>query len=229
MGADAQSGGGPLRLQVEGDGEVSGVLLGLADARAGLVLGHGAGSSLEHPSMRATAQGLARHGIATLRYNFPYSERGSKRPDAPTLCHASVRAAVAEARSRAPQLSWFAGGRSFGGRMTSQAQAEHGLQGIRGLVFFGFPLHPAGEPGIKRAEHLDRVDLPMLFVQGTRDALAERERLEGVIRRLGARAEVEWANDADHSFHVPVRSGRRDPEVLEALLACAAGWMLRHA
>ncbi|MBS0378174.1 MAG: dienelactone hydrolase family protein [Proteobacteria bacterium] len=229
MGVAAQPGEEPLRLPVDGDGEVSGLLLGMRDARAGLVLGHGAGTRLDHPSMRATAQGLAGQRIATLRYNFPYSERGSRRPDAPALCHATVRAAVAAARSRGPQLSWFAGGRSFGGRMTSQAQAEHGLEGIRGLVFFGFPLHPAGEPGIKRAEHLDRVDLPMLFVQGTQDALAERERLEGVIGRLGARAEVEWVMEADHSFHVPVRSGRRDPEVLEALLACAAGWMLRHA
>lgn len=229
MPGAAEATGESLRLAVEGNGEVSGLLLAPEGARAGVILGHGAGTNLEHASMRATAAGLARAGIATLRYNFPYAERGSKRPDPPPVCHATVRAAVAAARGRAPRLAWFAGGRSFGGRMTSQAQATEALPGIRGLVFFGFPLHPAGEPGTTRAQHLTRIALPMLFMQGTRDALAERGLLEGVVRPLADRARIEWVPDADHSFHVPARSGRTDPEVLEALLAAAARWMLAQA
>jgi uncharacterized protein len=194
-------------------------------ARAGYVLAHGAGAGMEQPFLRAAATELGALGIATLRFQFPYAERGSKRPDPPPLCHATVRAAVATAQRLAPQLPLFAGGRSFGGRMTSQAQALTPLPGVRGLVFLGFPLHPAGKPAQERAEHLLQVQIPMLFVQGTQDALAERALLEAVLARLGARASVQWVDAADHSFHVPARSGRRDAQVRQALLAAAAQWM----
>jgi len=183
---------------------------------------------MHHSFMQGTASTLARHGIATLRYQFPYFERGTRRPDPPAVCHAAVRAAVVAAHERAPGLALFAGGRSFGGRMTSQAQALAPLPQVRGLVFLGFPLHPAGKPGIERAAHLQSVHIPMLFVQGTRDALAERSLLQPVAEDLGERATLEWVADADHSFHVPARSGRRDAAVHEVLLAAAAAWMLRH-
>jgi len=193
-------------------------------ARACCVLAHSAGAGMEHASMRAVATGLAGLRIATLRYQFPYMERGSRRPDPPPLCHATVRAAVAAAARLAPGLRLIAGGRSFGGRMTSQAQALEPLPGVRGLAFLGFPLHPAGEPGEKRAEHLLKVSIPMLFLSGTRDALAERALLEAVIARLGPRATLSLIEDADHSLHVPARSGRKDAEVLGEALARLAAW-----
>jgi uncharacterized protein len=194
-------------------------------ARACYVLAHGAGAGMEHPFMRATALELGKLGIATLRYQFPYMERRSRRPDPPPLCHATVRAAVAEAARLAPALPLFAGGRSFGGRMTSQAQAIAPLPGVRGLAFLGFPLHPAGRPSDERAGHLSQVQVPLLFLQGTHDALAERARMEALVARLGARATLSLVEGADHSFHVPARTGRTDAEVRNALLTVLCAWM----
>jgi uncharacterized protein len=194
-------------------------------ARACYVLAHGAGAGMDHPFMSAAARELAALGIATLRYQFPYMERGARRPDPPPLCHETVRAAVAQAARLAPGLPLVAGGRSFGGRMTSQAQALAPLPGVRGLAFLGFPLHPAGRPSNERARHLEQVELPMLFIQGTRDALAERGRMEALVRRLGGRATLKWVEEADHSFHVPARSGRKDEQVLSELLQRLAVWI----
>ena len=204
---------------------VSGLLCAPAGARACYVLAHSAGAGMEHPSMRAAAAGLANLGVATLRYQFPYMERGSRRPDPPPLCHATVRAAVAAAARLLPALPLIAGGRSFGGRMTSQAQALEPLAGVRGLAFLGFPLHPAGEPAATRAEHLSQVAIPMLFLQGTRDALAERSLIEAVVARLGARATLSLVDGADHSFHLRSGSGRTDTQVLEELLRRLATWI----
>jgi len=194
-------------------------------ARACYLLAHGAGAGMDHPFLRATAQELGELGIATLRYQFPYMERRSRRPDPPPLCHATVRAAVAEAALRVPALPLFAGGRSFGGRMTSQAQALAPLPGVRGLAFLGFPLHPAGRPSDARAQHLAQVRIPLLFLQGTHDALAERERMEALVRRLGGQATLSWVEDADHAFHVPARTGRNDAQVRSALLQVLVAWM----
>jgi len=194
-------------------------------ARACYVLAHGAGAGMEHPFMTAMAVGLAERGVATLRYQFPYMERGSRRTDPPQLCHATVRAAVAEGARLAPELPLIAGGRSFGGRMTSQAQSLAPLPGVRGLAFLGFPLHPAGRPADTRAEHLTRVQIPMLFLQGTRDALAERSLLEALLTRLGPRASLCWLDEADHSFHVAARSGRNEAQVRSTLCAALYTWM----
>jgi predicted alpha/beta-hydrolase family hydrolase len=212
-----------------GDASVSALLLAPTDARACYVLAHGAGAGMTHAFMTAVAQGLAARGIATLRYQFPYMERGSRRPDTPRVAHAAVRAAVVEAAQRLPGLPLFAGGKSFGGRMTSQAQAASPLPGVRGLVFLGFPLHPAGKPSDERAAHLFDVDIPMLFLQGSRDDLASLELLEPVAAKLGAKATLAVFADADHSFHVPVRSGRKDAQVLGEVLDALAGWLARHA
>src|SRR5262245_60234125 len=168
---------------------------------------------MKHAFMAATANELAGRGIATLRYQFPYMEKGGKRPDAPKVAHAAVRAAVAEAARQLPELPLIAGGKSFGGRMTSQAQAGGALSGVRGLAFLGFPLHPAGKPSQDRAEHLYDVKIPMLFLQGSRDQLAMLDQLEPVCKALGPRATLEIFPDADHSFHVPAKTGRKDPEV----------------
>jgi predicted alpha/beta-hydrolase family hydrolase len=213
-----------LELAVEGGVEVAALLELPVAARACYVLAHSAGAGMEHPAMRAVATGLADLGIATLRYQFPYMQRGSRRPDPPSLCHATVRAAVAAAARLAPQLPLIAGGRSFGGRMTSQAQALQALPGVRGLAFLSFPLHPAGDPSDKRAAHLSKVSIPMLFLSGTRDALAQRALLEAVIARLGARATLSLVEDADHSLHVPARSGRSERQVLAEVLARLAAW-----
>ena len=194
-------------------------------ARACYVMAHGAGAGMEHPFMTAMATGLAERGIATLRYQFPYMERGSRRPDPPPLCHATVRAAVAECAQLAPELPLIAGGRSFGGRMTSQAQALAPLAGVRGLAFLGFPLHPAHRPSDTRAKHLAQIQIPMLFLQGTRDALAERALLEPLLARLGAHARATWLEGADHSFHVPARSGRTDAQVRSLLLDSLCSWL----
>jgi hypothetical protein len=204
---------------------VSGLWLRPAKARACLALAHGAGVGMAHKSMAALAEGLAERGVATLRYQFPYMERGSRRPDPPAVAEAAVRAACARAAGLARGLPLFAGGRSFGGRMTSQAEAAAPLPGVRGLVFFAFPLHPAGKPSVSRAEHLAKVEVPMLFLQGTRDALAELKLLEPAVGALGARARLVLAPDADHAFHVPAKSGRSDREVLAHLLDEAAAWM----
>ena len=225
MSPDSSDNRDPLTFEVQGGPRVS-ARLGLpAGACACYVLAHGAGAGMEHPFMRATAAELGALGIATLRYQFPYMERRSRRPDPPPVCHATVRAAVGVAARLAPGLPLLAGGRSFGGRMTSQAQALAPLPGVRGLAFLGFPLHPAGRPSESRARHLFEVQIPMLFIQGTRDALAERGLLEALVARLGARATLSLLEEADHSFHVPARSGRRDPEVRGAAWHALAGWI----
>jgi predicted alpha/beta-hydrolase family hydrolase len=182
---------------------------------------------MAHKSMAALADGLAERGVATLRYQFLYMERGSKRPDTPALAHGVVRAAAAEAAKRAGTLPLFAGGRSFGGRMTSQAQAEEPLPDVRGLVFFAFPLHSAGKPSDERAVHLADVQIPMLFLSGSNDALASLDLLRPVVKSLGKRATLKLIDGADHSFHVPARSGRKDADVLSDVLDEAAAWMTR--
>ena len=195
------------------------------DARAALVLAHGAGAGMHHAFMQAFALGLAGRGIATLRYDFPYMEKGSKRPDPPAIAHAAVREAVAAAARVFPGLPLFAGGKSFGGRMTSQAQALEPLPDVLGLVFVGFPLHPAGKPGIERAKHLADVKAPMLFLQGTRDELAQLELLRPVVESLGDRATLELFEEADHAFHVPRKSGKTDAELMAEMVGAAAEWM----
>jgi predicted alpha/beta-hydrolase family hydrolase len=204
---------------------ISGLWLIPARARACLVLAHGAGAGMTHKSMAAVADGLAQRGIATLRYHFLYMEQGSRRPDTPGVAQATVRAAVAEAGRLAGELPLFAGGRSFGGRMTSQAQAAAGLPGVRGLVFLAFPLHPAGKPSTARADHLAGIGIPMLFLQGTRDALAELILLEPVVKSLGSRARLRLLDGADHSFHVLKSSGRNDREVMGEALDAFAAWV----
>ncbi|MEP7069058.1 MAG: alpha/beta family hydrolase [Usitatibacter sp.] len=217
----------PVTIEVEGSGRVAGLLVAPPRARASYVFAHGAGAGMAHPFMAAVANELAERGIATLRYQFPYMERGSKRPDPPKVAHAAVRAAVAKAAILLPGLPLFAGGKSFGGRMTSQAQATEPLAGVGGLAFLGFPLHPAGKPSDDRAEHLYDVAVPMLFLQGTRDELADLDLLRPVVKALGARATLQVFEDADHSFHVPARSARKDPEVRAAMLDALAAWLDR--
>jgi predicted alpha/beta-hydrolase family hydrolase len=217
----------PVTIVVGPSESVSGLLQVPKDARACCVLAHGAGAGMAHPFMAAVAGGLVSRGIATLRYQFPYMERGSRRPDAPKVAHAAVRAAVAHAAQRLPGTPLFAGGKSFGARMTSQAQALAPLQGVGGLVFLGFPLHPAGKPSVDRAAHLSDVRVPMLFLQGTRDELAAMDLLTAVTTRLGERATVHACDAADHSFHVPARSGRTDAEILGEALDAVTAWMKR--
>ena len=208
-----------------GDGSsVSGLLCAPAASRGCLVLAHGAGAGMDHPFMAAVATALAERAIATLRYQFPYMERGSKRPDSPAAAHAAVRGAVAEARRRLPDLPLFAGGKSFGGRMTSQTQAEAPMEGVRGLVFIGFPLHPAGKPSQERAAHLHQVDCPMLFLQGTRDELADLTLLRHVLDPLQDRITLKVFEDADHSFHVRARSGQTDDQVRVAMIEAMVNW-----
>jgi predicted alpha/beta-hydrolase family hydrolase len=215
-----------ITIELADGTSVSGLWLRPARARVCFALAHGAGVGMAHKSMAALADGLAERAVATLRYQFPYMERGSRRPDSPTVAHATVRAACGRAATLAGALPLFAGGRSFGGRMTSQAQAATPLPAVRGLVFFAFPLHPAGKPSTSRADHLAEVALPMLFLQGTRDALADLPLLQRTIDALGSRARLILAADADHSLHVPARSGRSDQEVLASLLDSAAAWMI---
>lgn len=214
-----------LTIEVGANHRVSGLFDRPSPARAVFALAHGAGAGMEHPSMQAIAAGLAECGIATLRYQFPYMERKSRRPDPPPLCHATVRAAVAEAARLAPDLPLIAGGRSFGGRMTSQAQAQAPLAGVQGLVFLAFPLHPAGRPATDRAVHLREVGIPMLFLQGTRDELADLSLLRPLVEQLGSRASLHMLEDADHSFHVPARSGRRNSDVQEEALDALCKWL----
>ncbi|MEP7058101.1 MAG: alpha/beta family hydrolase [Caldimonas sp.] len=215
----------PLTIAIDAGTRVSGLLQAPPNARLGYVLAHGAGAGMTHPFLGAVADGLGGRGIATLRYQFPSMEKGSKRPDAPAVAHAAVRAAVAAASVHLPGLALVAGGKSFGGRMTSQAQAAQPLPGVRGLAFLGFPLHPPGRPGIERAAHLRDVQIPMLFLQGTRDDLADVALLRSVVDGLGARATLELFEDADHSFHVPARSGRRDADVRTEMLDAFARWI----
>jgi predicted alpha/beta-hydrolase family hydrolase len=215
----------PLSIAVgEGD-HVSALLQTPPAARACYIMAHGAGAGMTHAFMSAFANELAKRDIATLRYQFLYMERGSKRPDPPKLAHSVVRAAVAEASRQLPDLRLFAGGKSFGGRMTSQAQAASPLPGVRGLVFIGFPLHPAGAPADERGAHLADVHIPMLFLQGTRDELAYLSLLEPLVLRLGARATLHLFEDANHSFHVPARSGRKDAEVRAEMADVMASWI----
>ena len=215
----------PITLAVDDGTHVSGLWQAPSDARACYVFAHGAGAGMAHPFMASVAEGLAERRIATLRYQFPYMERGSKRPDTPKLAQAAVRAAVADAAQTGPGLALFAGGKSFGGRMTSQAQAAQALPEVRGLVFLGFPLHPAGKPSNERAQHLFEVQVPMLFLQGTRDDLASLDLLQPVVKKLGARATLALFDEADHSFHVPARTGRKDSDVRNELLDTLAGWI----
>ena len=209
-----------------GDERVSGLLLRPDDAKALYLFAHGAGAGMNHRNMESNAAGLAERGIATLRYHFLYMEKGGRRPDPPRLAHAVVRAAVAQAVMLAPDLPLFAGGRSFGGRMTSQAQADVPLPGVRGLVLLGFPLHPAGKPGVDRADHLAHVRIPMLFISGTRDALAELDRLKPMVAGLGARGTLHLVDRADHSFKVAAKSGRTAAEAEAEALDAVADWML---
>ena len=206
------------------DTAVSGLWENAQRAKACFVMAHGAGAGMRHAFLDSMASELAARQVATLRYQFPYMERGSRRPDSPSLCHAAVRAAVGEAarRSSAPLI---AGGKSFGGRMTSQAQAESPLPGVRGLAFLGFPLHPAKRPSADRADHLFRVGVPMLFLQGTRDALADAKLLESLAKRLGKRASLEFFGDADHSFHVPARAGKTDAKVFSEMADALVKWI----
>jgi len=218
-----------LSLRLDGGDTVSALWLRPAAAHACVVFAHGAGAGMRHAFMAAFAEGLAGRGIATLRFQFPYMERSSKRPDAPAVAHATVRAAVAEAAARSAGLPLFAGGKSFGGRMTSQAQASQRLPGVRGIVFVAFPLHPAGRPSLDRAVHLDAVRCPMLFLQGTRDELADFALLKNVVDRLGSLATLEAFADADHAFHVRARSGGTDLQVREAMLDATARWIIERA
>jgi hypothetical protein len=213
-----------FRVRIDAAHSVSALLMEPRYATACLVLAHGAGAGMTHPFMNAAAKGLAARRIATLRYQFPYMEQGTKRPDAAPLAQATVRAAVAEAHKRLPELPLFAGGKSFGGRMTSQAQAQAPLDAVRGLVFFGFPLHAAGKPSDQRAAHLFQVSVPMLFLQGNKDKLADLTLLEPLLQNLRPGASFHIVADADHSFHVPARSGRRDADVMAEILDMVAGW-----
>jgi predicted alpha/beta-hydrolase family hydrolase len=204
---------------------VSGLLQNPAHARACYVLAHGAGAGMNHSFMAAVAAELASRGIATLRYQFPSMERGAKRPDPPQLTQATVRAAVAAAVALLPEHLLIAGGKSFGGRMTSQAQARAPLPGVHGLAFLGFPLHPAARPSQDRGEHLFSVQIPMLFLQGTRDKLASLDQIKPLCEQLGQRATLKLFAEADHSFHVPARTGRKDAEVLSEVMDTFAAWL----
>ena len=215
-----------LQLALPG-GEVADALLDPPpDPQACCVLAHGAGAGMRHPFLAGLAQALAHRGIAVLRFQFPFMQHGSRRPDPPALAQSAVRAAAQFVHHRYPDLPLHAGGKSFGARMTSQAQAAAPLPGVRSLVFVGFPLHPAGKPGTQRADHLADVALPMLFLQGTRDALADLGLVRPVIEKLGSRASLHVVDGADHAFHVLVRSGRNDAQVLEELAATMCAWML---
>ncbi|SDT35100.1 alpha/beta hydrolase family protein [Bradyrhizobium canariense] len=214
-----------LAIEVGNGAAVSALLIRPPQARACFVFAHGAGAGMSHPFMETVANGLGERGVATLRYQFPYMEKGSKRPDPPAVAQASVRAAVTEAGRCCAGLALIAGGKSFGGRMTSQAQAAMPLAGVRGLAFLGFPLHPAGKPSSDRAKHLADVHIPMLFMQGTRDNLAELALLEPVVTGLAPSASLHLIKDADHSFHVPARSGRNDREVMSEMLDIFAAWI----
>jgi uncharacterized protein len=214
----------PVTISVNEKISVSGLLQRPTLAKACLVLAHGAGAGMDHPFMASLAGDLDAIGIATLRFQFPYAERQGKRPDPPALCHATVRAAAAMAHKLEPSLPLLAGGKSFGGRMTSQAQAEDPLSQVRGLVFFGFPLHPPKQPSIDRGAHLVQVKIPMLFLQGTRDEFAQLPLIEPLAARLGKSATLVLLEYADHSFHVPARSGRTDVQVRSEMLEALQAW-----
>jgi predicted alpha/beta-hydrolase family hydrolase len=214
----------PVTVEVGEGTRVSALLQSPEKPRVCYVLAHGAGAGMKQPFLAAVAAGLADRGIATMRYQFPYMEKGAKRPDPPKIAHAAVRAAAGEAARLLPGVPLVAGGKSFGGRMTSQAQASAPLAGVRGLAFLGFPLHPPGRPSDERGAHLFDVEIPMLFLQGTRDEFAELALLEPLRARLGKRATLKLLQGADHSFHVPARSGRSDAQVRGEMLDTLAEW-----
>lgn len=224
MGRDAA-----VKIDLPGGGKTSAILQRPEGAAACYVFAHGAGAGMGHAFMQAVADGFSERRVATLRFNFPYMETGKRSPDRPPAAHEAVRAAVAAAASACAGLPLFAGGKSFGGRMTSQAQAEAPLPGMRGLVFFGFPLHPAGKPSVTRAAHLSGIDVPMLFLQGTRDNLAELPLLRPVVARLGQASSLLLIDDADHSFHVRKSSGRTDEQALAEMLDATASWLRAQA
>jgi len=213
-----------LSIEVKPNVRVSALLQMPARADACYVFGHGAGAGMNHSFMTDLSAALSARNIGTLRYQFPYMETGSRRPDPPALCHATIRAVIEEATKQVPGVALIAGGKSFGGRMTSQAQAARPLPGVKGLVFVGFPLHPAKKPASERGTHLADVKIPMLFLQGTRDELADLTLLEPLVERLGTVATLKKIEGADHSFHVLARSGRNDREVLEELADTIARW-----
>jgi predicted alpha/beta-hydrolase family hydrolase len=204
-------------------GDVSGLLLHPPRAFCLLVLAHGAGAGMQHSFMGSAASELGARGIATFRYQFPYMQRQSRRPDSPTVLQATVRAATRAAAAAAPDLALIAGGKSMGGRMTSLAAAAEPLEGVRGIVFFGFPLHASGNPSSERATHLSRVTVPMLFLQGTRDRLADLDHLRPLLDRI-PRATMKVFEGADHSFHVPKSAGRTDADVLAEIARTVAEW-----
>ena len=212
-------------IRIDGTQQVSGLLQVPPAARACYVMAHGAGAGMTHPFLTAVANGFAERGIATLRYQFPYMEQGSKRPDAPKLAQATVRAAAIAAARLVPNLPLFVGGKSFGGRMSSQCQAASDLPGVLGLIFLGFPLHPPGKPSRERAEHLFNVQLPMLFLHGENDEFAQLGFLQPVIKELGPKATLKLFPEANHSFHVPARSGRKDAEVMIEMLDVTKDWI----
>ncbi|QAU49969.1 alpha/beta hydrolase family protein [Bradyrhizobium guangzhouense] len=214
-----------LKLDIERIGPVSAILMQPANARACYVLAHGAGTDMRHASMDKIALGLSERGIATFRFNFPYMENKQGRPDQPAVAHATIRAAVEEGARLCPGLKLIAGGKSFGGRMTSQAEAKAPLPNVKGLAFLGFPLHADKKPSIERAEHLARVEIPMLFLQGTRDGLADLGLLKPVLAKLGTRAMLHEIEGADHSFAVLKKSGRTNDEALAEVLDTLATWI----
>ena len=216
-----------LTVSLPTGGAVSGLLQAPTSGKACYVFAHGAGAGMEHVFMGHISKGLAERGIASLRFNFPFMEQGSKRPDLPAVAHAAICAAVAEAAKQLPGVPLFAGGKSYGGRMTTQAQAAEPLPGVEGIVLVGFPLHPAGKPSTERAAHLGSVKVPMLFLQGTRDALADVDLITRTTASLGKKATLHVVEGADHAFHVLVRSGRTDAQVHEELLDTMASWMMR--
>lgn len=215
----------PVMIAISETERISALLQSPPRPRACYVFAHGAGAGMHHPFMSAIASGLAERGLATLRYQFPYMEKGSKRPDPPKIAHAAIRAAVREASRLLPELPLFAGGKSFGGRMTSQAQAAEPLPGLRGLIFLGFPLHPPGKPSDDRAKHLFQIKIPMLFLQGTRDDLAHLSLLEPLTQRLAPRATLSLFEHADHSFHAPARTGKNDTALRAELMDALLHWV----
>jgi len=214
----------PIIIPITDSQRVSGLLQTAAKGTSCYVVAHGAGAGMRHPFLAKVSDGLAARGMATLRYQFPYMEKGSPRPDSPDVAHQAVRAAVSAASPLVSDLSLFAGGKSFGGRMTSQAQAESPLPGVRGLIFLGFPLHPPGKPSDERAKHLFEVNIPMLFLQGDRDEFAKLDLLRSLTDRLGSRATLKLFPGADHSFHVPARTGKKDAEVMAEVLDAIKEW-----
>jgi predicted alpha/beta-hydrolase family hydrolase len=212
-------------ISIGREGQLSGLLQVPSRAVACYVLAHGAGAGMDHPFLGSVATELAERAVATLRFQFPFMERGSRRPDSPRVAQETVRAAVKAAAELVPELPLIAGGRSFGGRMASQAQAASALAGVRGLAFVGFPLHPAKRPSVDRANHLFEIDIPMLFLQGTRDDLADLQQLRSVCGQLGDRATLRLFEDADHGFHVRARSGRTDAQIRADIADSVAGWI----